>query len=132
MLRQNKSLSRYRDESVVSKWDQLKQYEEEAGGTEEPSASRELREYERSNSLFVVRTFQQIRESSSKTYSNIKNQVTELYRLVGVLGTVFIKNFLQKVKSVKLNIRYKISCLKLKGKNKAKIGNGFFLKVTYN
>ena len=92
MLRQNKSLSRYRDESVVSKWDQLKQYEEEAGGTEEPSASRELREYERSNSLFVVRTFQQIRESSSKTYSNIKNQVTELYRLVGMLGTVFIKN----------------------------------------
>ena len=131
-MRQSKSLSRYRDESVVSKWDQLKQYEEETSGPEQATASRELREYERNNSLLVVRTFQQIRESSSKTYSNIKNQVTELYRLVGVLGTVFIKNFLQKVKSVKLNIRYKISCLKLKGKNKAKIGNGFFLKVTYN
>ena len=93
MLRQNKSLSRYRDESVVSKWDQLKQYEEETSGAEQPSASRELRElreYERNNSLFVVRTFQQIRESSSKTYSNIKNQVTELYRLVGFLGT-FLK-----------------------------------------
>jgi len=80
MLRQNKSLSRYRDESVVSKWDQLKQYEEETSGTEQPSHSRELREYERSNGLFVARTFQQIRETSSKTYSNIKNQVTELYR----------------------------------------------------
>ena len=128
MLRQNKSLSRYRDESVVSKWDQLKQYEEETSGAEQPSASRELREYERNNSLFVVRTFQQIRESSSKTYSNIKNQVTELYRLVGFLGTFL--NFLHKVKSGKLNFRYKISCLKLKGKNNTKIGNGLFVKVT--
>jgi len=79
-LRQSKSLSRYRDESVVSKWDQLKQYEEETSGPEQATASRELREYERNNSLLVVRTFQQIRESSSRTYSNIKNQVTELYR----------------------------------------------------
>merc|ERR1712062_29670 len=80
MLRQNKSLSRYRDESVASKWDQLKQYEEETSEAEQPSQSRELREYERSNGLFVARTFQQIRETSSKTYSNIKNTVTELYR----------------------------------------------------
>ena len=86
MLKQNKALSRYRDESVVSKWDQLKQYEE-TSGAEQPSHSRELREYERNNGLFVVRTFQQIRESSSKTYSNFKNQVTELYRWVGFLGT---------------------------------------------
>ena len=90
MLRQNKSLSRYRDESVASKWDQLKQYEEETSEAEQPSQSRELREYERSNGLFVARTFQQIRETSSKTYSNIKNTVTELYRLVGLLGTFLI------------------------------------------
>ena len=90
MLRQNKSLSRYRDESVVSKWDQLKQYEEETSGPEQPSHSRELREYERSNGLFVARTFQQIRETSSKTYSNFKNTVTELYRWVGLLGTFLI------------------------------------------
>ena len=95
MLRQNKSVSRYRDESVVSKWDQLKQYEEETSSVaEQPSSpSRELREYERNNGLFVVRTFQQMRESSAKTYSNIKNQVTELYRLVGLLGTFLIKTF---------------------------------------
>ena len=90
MFNGSRGRTRYRDESVVTKWDQLKQYEEETSGPEQPSHSRELREYERSNGLFVARTFQQIRETSSKTYSNIKNQVTELYRLVGLLGTFLI------------------------------------------
>ena len=75
-------MPRYRDESVATKWDQLKQYEEEVSGGERSGAGLDLRQYERSNSLRVVRTFQQIKESSSKTYSSIKNQVTELYRLV--------------------------------------------------
>ena len=108
MLRQSKSFSRYRDESVVSKWDQLKQYEEETSGPEQATASRELREYERNNSLLVVRTFQQIRESSSRTYSNIKNQVTELYRLVGLKCT----KLASESKKVEYS-RYQISCLKL-------------------
>ena len=107
-MRQSKSLSRYRDESVVSKWDQLKQYEEETSGPEQATASRELREYERNNSLLVVRTFQQIRESSSRTYSNIKNQVTELYRLVGLKCT----KLASESKKVEYS-RYQISCLKL-------------------
>ena len=133
MLRQKKSVSRYRDESVVSKWDQLKQYEEESSGAEQASPSRdlrELREYERNNGLFVVRTFQQIRESSSKTYSNIKNQVTELYRWVGFLGTFLIKtkNFLQKVKSGKLNFRYKFP-VRVQRKNNNKIGNKRILTI---
>ena len=94
MLRQNKSVARYRDESVASKWDQLKQYEEETSGAEQPSPSREFREYERNNGLFVVRTFQQIRETSSRTYSNIKTQVTELYRYrEEIVRDILIKTF---------------------------------------
>ena len=79
--RESSLMPRYRDESLPTKWDQLKQYEEEAATrTDQPGPGLDFRHYERSNSLLVVRTFQQIRESSSKTYSNIKNQVTELYR----------------------------------------------------
>ena len=71
-----------RDESVVTKWDQLKQYENEENEVDRNSqnAHHESRQYEQTNSLGVIKTFKQLKTSGAKTFSNIRSQVTDLYR----------------------------------------------------
>ena len=81
MFSQNKN--RLRDESVVTKWDQLKQYENDVDRNSlnaQTHLHHDHRQYEQANSLGVVRTFKQLKESSVKTYSSIKSHVTDLYR----------------------------------------------------
>ena len=75
-----------RDESVVTKWDQLKQYENEVDRVSQnsgqtPTHHDNIRQYEQQqNSLGVMKTFKQLKTSGAKTFSNIRSQVTDLYR----------------------------------------------------
>merc|ERR1711976_54277 len=79
MFHQNKT--RYRDESAVTKWDQLKQYEEHLDSNNScPHTRHDFRQYEQNNTLSVMKTFKQLKETGSRTYSSIKNQVSEMYR----------------------------------------------------
>ena len=84
MFNQNKN--RYRDESPVKKWDQLKQYDEDYQDSEYTRQRRnhnsrlEPRQNQQTNSLSVVQKLKQIKESSSRTYSSLKCHVTDMYR----------------------------------------------------
>lgn len=84
MFNQNKN--RYRDESAVKKWDQLKQYDEDYQDSEYTRQRRnhnsrlEPRQNQQTNSLSVVQKLKQIKESSSRTYSSLKCHVTDMYR----------------------------------------------------
>ena len=72
-----------RDESVVTKWDQLKQYENEVDRNSQNAqihSHHDSRQYEQANSLGVMKTFKQLKTSGAKTFSNIRSQVTDLYR----------------------------------------------------
>ena len=75
-----------RDESVVTKWDQLKQYENEVDRVSQnngqaPTHHDNIRQYEQQqNSLGMMKTFKQLKTSGAKTFSNIRSQVTDLYR----------------------------------------------------
>ena len=73
-----------RDESVVTKWDQLKQYENEVdrvGPHSQTQSYHDNRQYDQANnSLGVMKTFKQLKTSGAKTFSNIRSQVTDLYR----------------------------------------------------
>lgn len=77
----NQSRTRLRDESAVQKWDQLKQYENNTeNSNHQLEAHMEYKQYEQNNSLSMAKTFRQLKESSSRTYSSIKTHMTELYR----------------------------------------------------
>ena len=69
---------------MVTKWDQLKQYENEENEMDRNSqqihSHHESRQYEQANSLGVIKTFKQLKTSGAKTFSNIRSQVTDLYR----------------------------------------------------
>ena len=75
-----------RDESVVTKWDQLKQYENEVDRVSQNNGQTQthhdnIRQYEQQqNSLGMMKTFKQLKTSGAKTFSNIRSQVTDLYR----------------------------------------------------
>ena len=74
-----------RDESVVTKWDQLKQYENEVDRVSQNNGQslshHDNRQYEQpANSIGVMKTFKQLKTSGAKTFSNIRSQVTDLYR----------------------------------------------------
>ena len=72
MLR--KRISKESDESMGSKWDQLRQYEDQVDDRVMDSVEREVEEV-------TVRTrLQQIKESSSRTFKSLKNQVSGIYR----------------------------------------------------
>ena len=72
MLR--KRSSKESDESMASKWDQLRQYEDQVDDVME-------REVEEVTEAVTVRTrLQQIKESSSRTFKSLKNQVSGIYR----------------------------------------------------
>ena len=62
------------DESMASKWDQLRQYEDQVDDVME-------REVEEVTEAVTVRTrLQHIRESSSRTFASLKNQVSGIFR----------------------------------------------------
>lgn len=71
---------------MVTKWDQLKQYENEENVVDRNSQNAQIhshhesRQYEQANSLGVMKTFKQLKTSGAKTFSNIRSQVTDLYR----------------------------------------------------
>ena len=74
-----------RDESVVTKWDQLKQYENEEDRVSQNNGQtpthHDIRQYEQQqNNLGMMKTFKQLKTSGAKTFSNIRSQVTDLYR----------------------------------------------------
>merc|ERR1711976_1160784 len=79
MFHQNKT--RYRDESAVTKWDQLKQYEEHLDcNNSGPHARHDFRQYEQNNTLSVMKTFKQLKETGSRTYSSI---ITRFQKCIG-------------------------------------------------
>jgi len=66
------------DESMASKWDQLRQYEDQVDDRVVDSVEREAEEV---TEAVTVRTrLQQIKESSSRTFKSLKNQVSGIYR----------------------------------------------------
>ena len=96
MFNGSRGRTRYRDESVVTKWDQLKQLEDSTDqlghnqlghnhhqlghnhhqlGHQRPLPGGSVGAGDR-----VASTFKQLRESGARTYSSIKNTVTDLYR----------------------------------------------------
>ena len=76
MLR--KRSSKDNDESMASKWDQLRQYEDQVDDRVMDSVEREVEEV---TEAVTVRTrLQQIKESSSRTFKSLKNQVSGIYR----------------------------------------------------
>ena len=101
MFNGSRGRTRYRDESVVTKWDQLKQLED---STDQLGHNHhQLGHNPHHNQLGhhhhhqldhqrplpggsvgagdrVASTFKQLRESGARTYSSIKNTVTDLYR----------------------------------------------------
>ena len=69
----------------MTKWDQLKQYENEEDRVSQNNGQtpthHDNRQYEQQqNNLGVMKTFKQLKTSGAKTFSNIKSQVTDLYR----------------------------------------------------
>ena len=76
MLR--KRISKESDESMASKWDQLRQYEDQVDDRVVDSVEMEVEEV---TEAVTVRTrLQQIKESSSRTFKSLKNQVSGIYR----------------------------------------------------
>ena len=93
MFNGSRGRTRYRDESVVTKWDQLKQLEDSTDQLghnhhnqlghhhhhqldhQRPLPGASVGAGDR-----VASTFKQLRESGARTYSSIKNTVTDLYR----------------------------------------------------
>ena len=101
MFNGSRGRTRYRDESVVTKWDQLKQLEDstdQLGHNHHQLGNRQLgHNYQLGHNHQldhqrqfpggsvgagdrVASTFKQLRESGARTYSSIKNTVTDLYR----------------------------------------------------
>ena len=66
------------DERMANKWDQLRQYEDQVDDRVVDSVEREVEEV---TEAVTVRTrLQQIKESSSRTFKSLKNQVSGIYR----------------------------------------------------
>ena len=66
------------DESMANKWDQLRQYEDQVDDRVVDSVKRDVEEV---TEAVTVRTrLQQIKESSSRTFKSLKNQVSGIYR----------------------------------------------------
>ena len=90
MFNGSRGRTRYRDESVVTKWDQLKQLEDttdqlghnhhQLGHNHQLDHQRQLPGGSVGAGDRVASTFKQLRESGARTYSSIKNTVTDLYR----------------------------------------------------
>ena len=94
MFNGGRGRTRYRDESVVTKWDQLKQLEDSTDqlghhqlGHHQLGHHHHQLDHQRplpGGSVGagdrVASTFKQLRESGARTYSSIKNTVTDLYR----------------------------------------------------
>ena len=97
MFNGSRGRTRYRDESVVTKWDQLKQLEDstdqlghnhhqlghnhhQLGHHHQLDHQRPLPGASVGAGDRVASTFKQLRESGARTYSSIKNTVTDLYR----------------------------------------------------
>ena len=105
MFNGSRGRTRYRDESVVTKWDQLKQLEDstdqlghnhnqlvhhnhhqlghnhhQLGHHHQLDHQRQLPGGSVGAGDRVASTFKQLRESGARTYSSIKNTVTDLYR----------------------------------------------------
>ena len=90
MFNGSRGRTRYRDESVVTKWDQLKQLENstdqlghnhhQLGHNHQLDHQRPLPGGSVGAGDRVASTFKQLRESGARTYSSIKNTVTDLYR----------------------------------------------------
>ena len=97
MFNGSRGRTRYRDESVVTKWDQLKQLEDstdqlghnhnqlghnhhQLGHHHQLDHQRPLPGGSVGAGDRVASTFKQLRESGARTYSSIKNTVTDLYR----------------------------------------------------
>ena len=94
MFNGGRGRTRYRDESVVTKWDQLKQLEDSTDqlghhqlGHHQLGHHHHQLDHQRplpgasvGAGDRVASTFKQLRESGARTYSSIKNTVTDLYR----------------------------------------------------
>ena len=98
MFNGSRGRTRYRDESVVTKWDQLKQLEDSTDqlghnhhqlGHNHHQLGHHHHQLDHQRPLpgasvgagdRVASTFKQLRESGARTYSSIKNTVTDLYR----------------------------------------------------
>ena len=92
MFNGSRGRTRYRDESVVTKWDQLKQLEDstdQLGHNHHQLGHHHPHQLDHQRPLpgasvgagdRVASTFKQLRESGARTYSSIKNTVTDLYR----------------------------------------------------
>ena len=92
MFNGGRGRTRYRDESVVTKWDQLKQLEDstdQLGHNHHQLGHHHHHQLDHQRPLpgasvgagdRVASTFKQLRESGARTYSSIKNTVTDLYR----------------------------------------------------
>ena len=98
MFNGSRGRTRYRDESVVTKWDQLKQLEDSTDqlghnhhqlGHIHHQLGHNHHQLDHQRPLpgssvgagdRVASTFKQLRESGARTYSSIKNTVTDLYR----------------------------------------------------
>ena len=98
MFNGGRGRTRYRDESVVTKWDQLKQLEDSTDqlghnhhqlGHNHHQLGHHHHQLDHQRPLpgasvgagdRVASTFKQLRESGARTYSSIKNTVTDLYR----------------------------------------------------
>ena len=90
MFNGSRGRTRYRDESVVTKWDQLKQLEDstdqlghnhhQLGHNHQLDHQRQFPGGSVGAGDRVASTFKQLRESGARTYSSIKNTVTDLYR----------------------------------------------------
>ena len=71
-------ISKESDESMASKWDQLRQYEDQVDDRVVDSVEREVEEV---TEAVTVRTrLRQIKASSSRTFASLKNQVSGIYR----------------------------------------------------
>eukprot|EP00092_Neocalanus_flemingeri_P003615 GFUD01003879.1.p1 GENE.GFUD01003879.1~~GFUD01003879.1.p1 ORF type:complete len:187 (+),score=88.49 GFUD01003879.1:149-709(+) len=71
------------DVSMASKWDQLSQEEDQLGDKEvDMKVDREMKSEEEEvvEAVTVKTRLQQMRESSSRTFVSLKNQVSEIYR----------------------------------------------------
>ena len=96
MFNGSRGRTRYRDESVVTKWDQLKQLEDstdqlghnrhqlghnhQLGHHHQLDHQRPLPGGSVGAGDRVASTFRQLRETGARTYTSIKNTVTDLYR----------------------------------------------------
>ena len=68
------------DERMANKWDQLRQYEDQVDDrvVDMDSVEREVEEV--TEAVTVKTRLQHIRESSSRTFASLKNQVSGIFR----------------------------------------------------